>query len=236
MSGSQLLCLVIDDEPLSREIVEGYLEKIPELQLVSSCKNALDALSIIREKKIDLLFLDINLPGISGIELLRSLSNPPMVIIISAYQDYAVEGFELEVVDYLLKPFGFDRFLKAVNKAFEKYKKIEVNHGPPGGEEFLFIKADKKIFRIEVTDIDYIQSYGDYVKIHHGADCTVAHETLKNLEDRLLPSSFLRIHKSYLINLSKINYIEGNVLVLGNNELPVGPSYRETLLKKMGSK
>lgn len=221
-------CLIIDDEPLAREVLESYVEDLPSLVLVASCEDAMEALDWLNQEPVDLLFLDINMPKLSGINFYKSLSNRPKVIFTTAYSDHAVEGFELEAVDYLLKPFSFERFVKAVNKV----KKDRPDHQQV---DFIMLKVDKKTHKVNFDRIQYFESIGDYVKLHLKEGKTlIISETLRKLEE-LLPKAFLRVHKSYIIALDQLEYLEGNQAKIGETKIPIGQSYRDkvnTLLRK----
>lgn len=230
-----LSCIIVDDEPLSQDVLKKFVEDTPALQLEAICSDALEALQFLSEKTIDLIFLDINMPKLSGINLVKTLDNPPMIIFTTAYAEYAVEGFELDAIDYLLKPISFNRFIKAVNKAVEHqqaWKLIEKSKNDINLEEtaYLMIKSDKRIYKINIDDLYFIQSYGDYVKIHTKEKVIIAAETLKNME-QYLKSHCIRIHKSYLVIKSAINYVEGNLVNVKDQILPIGQKYREDFLK-----
>ncbi len=211
-------CIIVDDEPLARELLESYVEEIGTLEWVASCKDATEASLILKKEKIDLLFLDINMPKQSGINFYKTLVHKPQVIFTTAYPDHAVEGFELNAVDYLLKPFSFERFEKAVAK---------VTSLVSSAEDFIMLKADKRMHKINYENIMYFESIGDYVKVHlkEGNNLIIS-ETLRKLED-MLPSTFMRIHKSYIISIKYVEYIEGNQIKLGETKIPIGQSYRD---------
>lgn len=212
-------CLIIDDEPPAREVLESYVEDLPKLQLVASCSNAIEALEWLDRESIDLIFLDINMPKLSGINFYKSLITKPKVIFTTAYAEHAVEGFELEALDYLLKPFSFERFIKAVNKV-ETGKKEEPNN-------FIMLKADKKNHKVNFDQIRYFESIGDYVKVHlKDSKTLIISETLRKLEE-ILPNSFLRVHKTYIISIPHLEYVEGNQIQLGKTKIPIGQSYRD---------
>lgn len=229
-----LHCLIVDDEPLSQDVLMNYIMEIPGLEIDGICRNAFEALEEIRKNHIDLIFLDINMPKLSGISMVKSLENPPMIIFTTAYPEYALEGFEVDALDYLVKPISFDRFLKAVNKARDQFEmKQQLNRSmDSSGEIYLNIKADKKIYRINEKEIRYIQSIGDYIKVYTNEKVIIAAETLKNMVDQL-SDGFIRIHKSYIVPLSEIKYLEGNQVRVGNQLLPVGQTYKEILLDKL---
>ena len=221
-------CLIVDDEPLAREVLESYVEDMPTLELVACCSDAMEALDWLDQEQIDLLFLDINMPKLSGINFYKSLSQKPKVIFTTAYSNHAVEGFELEAVDYLLKPFSFERFVKAVNK-------VQVDQRESQTADFIMLKADKKTHKINFNKILYFESIGDYVKLHLEEGKTlIINETLRKLEE-MLPKNFLRVHKSFIIALTQLEYLEGNQAKIGEIKIPIGQSYRDkvnALLRK----
>lgn len=231
---TKLRCLIADDEPIARQILESYIGDTPYLELVSSCKNAFEVLSILQEESIDILFLDINMPKLSGLSLLKTLQQKPDVIITTAYSEYAVEGFELSVTDYLLKPFSLERFLQAVMKVRKHAENPQerVSKNENNVSTSLFVKSDKKLIKINLADLRYIEAYGNYIKIY--TDKMIL--TPQTLSDFLtkLPSNFLRIHKSYIINFHRLKLIEGNQVVLDSDmKLPLGKSYKEELMKRL---
>ena len=224
-------CLVIDDEPLAQRVLERYIEEVPSLELVKKCDNALEALEVLKEHKIELIFLDINMPKLSGLEFLRTLKNPPLVIITTAYAEFAIQGFELDVVDYLMKPFGMERFLKAIQKTQEillsrALPGIEQAAGGKTEDQFLFVKSSKKTYRINFNDILYIEALGDYVKIYTTERMIVSYHSMKNLETLLSPSLFPRIHKSFIVSLAKIDLIEGNQVKIRDRYIPIGSNFK----------
>jgi DNA-binding LytR/AlgR family response regulator len=224
-------CLIIDDEPLAQRVIERYAEEVTFLDIVRKCNNSLDALELLRSHDIELIFLDINMPKLSGLEFLRTLKNPPLIIITTAYASYAVQGFELGVVDYLMKPFSFDRFLKAVQKAQDilssrKAQQAEPHVQEKQEEQHIFIKSSKKTYRVRIEDILYIEALGDYVKIFTTERMIVSYQSLKNIENLLPPASFPRIHKSYIIALSKVDTIEGNHVKIRNQVIPIGSNFK----------
>lgn len=231
-----LKCLIADDEPIARQILESYINDIPNLELVSSCKNAFEVIEVLQKQSVDLLFLDINMPKLSGISLLKSLQEKPEVIITTAYSEYAIEGFELSVIDYLLKPFSIERFLQAVMKVQQKFEnlssKIEVTTNQPE-EKFVFVKSDKKIIKLNFDDIFHIEAYGNYIKIFAN-EMILTPQTLSDFVKKL-SDHFIRIHKSYVINFEHLKLIDGNQIILQNStKLPIGKSYRKAVLDKIG--
>lgn len=222
-----LNCLIIEDQLPAQRILQTYIESMPELRLIKACSNALDATTLLRREDIDLIFLDINLPKISGISFLKNLAAPPKVIITTAYPDYALEGFELDVVDYLLKPFSFERFHKAVLKALSQPHEAKAL-------DYLFIKSDKEFYKIEVADILFLKSDDNYVKIITPNKQHMQSGSLQSWTEQL-PDSFVRVHKSYMVNLSKVDKVAGNRVYINPHEIPIGRAYREALLKRISS-
>jgi DNA-binding LytR/AlgR family response regulator len=230
--------IIVDDEPLALEVLETYISKMPDIQLVKKCENAFEANEALKNHQIDLMFLDIQMPQLSGIDFLKTLANPPCVIFTTAYPDYAVEGFELNATDYLLKPISLERFMKAVNKVSEKMAAKrgdhDNNHQSEGAEDFFFVKADKKLVKINFDDILYIEGLKDYVIIRQETGRVITLQTMKSLEDRLPVAKFKRVHRSFIVNVKKITAILGNMVELMEGgkvkQLPIGKNYRDELL------
>ena len=220
-----LKALIIEDQLPAQRILMTYIEQMPDLTLTGAFTNALDATPFLQNQQIDLLFLDINLPKLSGISFLKNLPAPPKVIITPAYPEYALEGFELDVTDYLLKPFSFERFHKAVMKV----KDQQVAKTSP---EFVFIKSDKEFFKVELKEIRYLKADDNYVKIITSEKTHIQAGSLQSWEEQLA-DDFVRVHKSYLINLSKVNKVSGNRVFINGEEIPIGRAYREGLLKRI---
>ena len=219
-------CIIIEDEPLAQDVLKKYIEDYPLLNLCGTYKDALEAQKELQHIKAELIFLDINLPKLSGINFLKTLHNPPQIIFTTAYPDFAVEGFELNALDYLLKPFSFERFVKAVNKALEKQEKNTTGNDK---QEYIFLKADKKMFKVNLADIQYAEALNDYVKVVTDQTSFLVYTTLKNLYEDLPENEFIRVHKSFLIAKNKIVFMEGNYIKVGQKEVPVGASYKEEL-------
>ena len=218
--------IVVEDEPLSQQVMEKYIAQHPSLELVAMCSNAFDAQEVISKKTVDLMFLDINLPQISGINFLKTLLHPPTVIFTTAYPEHALESFDLDAVDYLLKPFSFERFLRAVNKAMALRKENRKN-----SSDHIFIKADKKVYRIQINDILDLEALGDYVKIRTIQGQHLVNSTLKDMMDELPAEEFIRVHKSFAIARNKISFIEGNFIRIADKDIPVGATYKEEVQK-----
>jgi len=227
-------CIAIDDEPLALTQIAGYIEKTPFLTLAGQFESALHAISFLQENKIDLMFVDIDMPDLSGVDFVKSLKNPPKVIFTTAYSEYAIEGFKVDAVDYLLKPIGYTDFLKAAEKANERIKpKGEESTQIESNEKFLFIKSEYKILRINLSDIKYIESMSEYVRIHLQTDKPVmALMSLKKMEGFLPDSGFMRVHRSYIVNLTKVNTIERNRIVFDNKVyIPISDQYKSKFQK-----
>lgn len=225
-------CLVVEDEPLAQNVLKKYIAEHPLLELAAVCADAPEAQQWLARQQSAIVFLDINLPRLSGISFLKSLSRPPLVIFTTAYPEFAVEGFELDAVDYLVKPFSFERFLKAVNKAFEKLERKE-RGGALAPATSIFIKADKKVYKVNLADILYIEALDDYVKVVTTQTHYLVHDTLKSLQEELPADQFMRVHKSYIIAGNKIVFIEGNYVKIGDRDIPIGASYREEVFARL---
>lgn len=242
MSVPDLRCLIIDDEPLARQLIESHCRQMGNITIVASCKSAVEAFQVLHEGQIDLMFLDIQMPGITGLNFLRSLKDPPKVIFTTAYADYAVEAFELEAIDYLLKPIVFERFSKAVSRVTGAKTGIKTADktgevaAPAKAEEIpssIFLKVNRRLVRIELQDIQYIESLGDYVKVFTNKGVEVCYSTLNKLEQLLPEKLFLRVHRSYIISLQRISFIEGNFVKIGDVDVPIGQTYKELLMKHL---
>lgn len=230
-----LNCIIVDDEPIARDILTKYIHQIPYLTLVASCEDAFEAMQALNKGAIDLIVLDINMPRLTGFEMLRTLKSYPAVIITSAYPEHALEGFELSVTDYLLKPFSFPRFVQATEKVV-KSKQVQPlpGQGPapePDAEYFLMVKSDKKLTRVVVGEVIYIEAYGNYIFINLPGERIMSKQTLTQFESQLPAGQFLRIHKSYIVSLKAIKYLEGNQVSIGTKMLPVGKVFKENLTR-----
>ena len=229
MSVRKLRCLIVDDEPIARKIIEKFILKTERLELIGSCEDAIEALDILHHETIDLLFSDIQMPRINGLELVRSLPVPPTIIFITAFEQFAVESYELNIADYLVKPVSYNRFLKAVNKSmifidFASHKMA------PSENSFFFVKAENKIHKVELSDIHYVESLKDYIKIHTNTTSLVVYSSLKSFEEKLPSHLFFRIHQSYIIALKHIKSLTGSTIDLTNQvSLPLSKSRKTEL-------
>ncbi len=230
----KLRCVIVDDEPIAREIVASFVEKTPNLELIKMCKNASEVILFMPNKKIDLFFLDINMPEITGLSLAKIIDKKAKVIFTTAYRDYAVDGFNLNVVDYLLKPISFDRFLQAVQKVFDlQITKTTEEVIKQISNDFMFVRADRKMLKINFNDILYIESLGDYVKIFMPDQTIITRETMKFTESKLPSVNFIRIHRSFIVSLSEITSYTNEFIEIGKKALPISRSYKESVLQKL---
>lgn len=220
-------CVIVDDERLARKILLEYADEVPDLEVVAECKSALEANSLLALESIDILFLDIQMPHINGINFIRQLENPPLVIFTTAYSEYAVEAFEVEAFDYLVKPISFERFYSSFSRAQKELsKKDEIT------PTYITIKESRRLYRVNLEDILYIQAYGDYVRIFAPEKTYVSLLTLSQMSE-LLDRRFMQIHRSYIVNLDRIHFMEGNHLVIGDNQIPVSASYKDNLIHRL---
>ncbi|WP_025663863.1 LytR/AlgR family response regulator transcription factor [Aquimarina megaterium] len=233
-------CITIDDEPLAHKVIKNYCTNLSFLNVVKECYSAFDAMNYLNDNQVDLIFLDINMPKLKGLDFLRTLSDPPLIIVTTAYQEYAIEGYELNILDYLLKPFSFERFLKAINKAQSQKKMMDSmqkgtqnqvlsNTKNVNQNDSIFVKGDKKMHQIQLDSILYLESLGSYVKIHLENETITSLDRLTNFENTLPENQFLRIHRSYIIALKKIQTIEGNRLKITGIDIPIGNVYKHNL-------
>lgn len=227
-------CLVVDDEELARRLLSEYIEKVSFLELAGECKDPLEAIGFLEKENVDILFLDIQMPELTGIEFLRSMTRKPVVILTTAYSEYALESYELDVTDYLVKPFSLERFLAAVNKAKDllELRKSAIGHKLEK-KNYISVYADHKIYRLKLDDILYIEGLKEYVSYFTPDKRIIALESLKNLEENLPKDKFIRIHKSYIVPIEKIRSIEGNQVEIGNKKIPIGRSYKDEVMKKL---
>src|SRR6201996_8532340 len=216
---TRIKCIITDDEPFARKGLQGYISQIDFLDLRGTCENAIELNSLLKKETVDLLFLDIEMPYLSGIEFLKQLSSPPRVIFTAAYEKYAVQGFELEVLDYLMKPISFDRFLRAANKAFDYFKQQNQTSGNTG--DYIFVKADNRLEKIAFAEILFAEALENYVAIYTKEKKIITHLTLKMLQEKLPAAAFVQPHKSYIVAIDKINSIEGNILHITTFQVPI---------------
>jgi two-component system LytT family response regulator len=229
-------CVIVDDEPVARNVLETFVAKIPNLELVKSCKNAMEAFEVANQQKIDIFFLDINMPDISGLSLAKSINQKAKIIFTTAYREYAVDGFNLQAVDYLLKPISFDRFLQSIHKYFEGVSFIDSEIKIEKSvlkNDFIFVRSDRKMIKINFDEIRYVESLSDYIKIHSADKTITTRETISNIETKLPAKNFLRIHRSYIVNLKKINSYTNEFVEIGKNAIPISRTYKENVLKKL---
>ncbi|MBA6155922.1 response regulator transcription factor [Tenacibaculum sp. S7007] len=226
-------CVIVDDEPIAREIITSFIEKTPSLELIRTCKNATEAINFIETNEADLFFLDINMPEVNGLSLAKIIGKKANIIFTTAYRDYAVDGFNLNVVDYLLKPIAFERFFEAVQKVESIPESKSIEKDKPVSKDFMFVRADRKMVKINFNEILYIESLGDYLKIFLEGQTIVTRETMNNINSKLPESIFIRIHRSYIVSLNKISSYTNEFIEINNKALPISRSYKETVLQKL---
>ena len=231
-------CLIVDDEPMARDVIRRYIEKVPILQLMGECGNAIDAMVFLHNDPVDLIFLDIRMPHLNGTDFVKSLRNIPKVIFTTAYKEYALEGFELDVVDYLLKPIRIDRFLRAVSKAFPQKKEeltatttATISQDKKINSGFIYLRADRKMFKVMLEDILYIESSGDYLKVFTQNSSILTRQTISSIEAMLSDNEFVRIHRSFIVSIKKIDSFTHEIVAIGKKELPIGKFYLNSFLK-----
>lgn len=225
-------CIAVDDEKLVLDLLVDNIQKVPFLKLISRCKNAMEAADVLHKEKIDLIFLDIQMPGLNGLQFVKTLKQPPMIIFVTAYKEYALEGFNLDVIDYLLKPVSFDRFLKACNKAFDLFnlqQKKSIKEDQPG---YFFVYVEYNQVKVTISDILYIEGMKDYIKIFltSSSKPLITRMSMKAIEEKLLMHRFVRIHKSYIVSADKITAVKRDLININNTiELPLSENYKENL-------
>jgi len=225
--------IIVDDEPLAHDLIEGFCEMLPHLQLEQHCYDAMEAMQFLNYNQVDLMFLDLNMPKLSGFDFLRTLSKPPKVIVTTAYKEFALDGYELDIADYLLKPFSFERFIKAVNKAIgdntqntSPDNNAENTTQPQVANKRFFVKGDKKHHQIDSEDILFIEAYGNYTKVFFKEEMIISHEKISYYESLFDEQYFMRVHKSFLVALDKIKLIEGNRIFINDHQIPIGQTYK----------
>lgn len=229
-------CIAVDDEPLALDVIEAYVKRHPDLNLVARCNNAAEASEVLKTHKVDLMFLDIQMPEITGLSFIKSLPSKPLFMFTTAYQDYALEGFELDAIDYLLKPIAYDRFEKGVEKAKEYYH-IKQNAGVAEAtnmdENFIFVKANQKLIKLAYSDIKYVEAFADYVKIFLADKKIVTLQTMKKMEQKLPSDMFSRVHRSFIVNRNHVASFSSSVCEVNEQRIPIGKNYKENFLNIM---
>jgi two-component system, LytTR family, response regulator len=238
MKSRKINCIIVDDEPVAREILETHLKRIDQVCVVASCKNAVEAFTAINSFDVDLAFLDIQMPDISGLSFARSMNRNLKIIFTTAFREYAVDGFDLKAVDYLLKPISFERLLQGINKYLEEHVvQIEtpVSEIPEVKDDFIFVRSERKMVRINFRDILFIESLSDYIKIRlDDQKPVVTRDSISNIEARLPHAGFIRVHRSYIVSLSKIETYTSDSIGMGRHEIPVSRSFRESVMRRLG--
>lgn len=229
-------CILVDDEPVAREILKDHLSKIDSVKMVASCKSAIEAFNVINAQQVDLIFLDINMPEISGLSFARSINKNIKVIFTTAYREYAVDGFDLQAVDYLLKPISFERLLQAINKYQNENLLVIVNEPieiTPEKSDYFFVRADRKMIKICFSDILYIESLSDYIKIHMDNKTVITRETISNIEAKLPQKDFIRTHRSFITSLPNIDSFTNEYIEIRKKVIPISRSYKKEVLEKL---
>ncbi len=233
----KLQCLIVDDEPVARKGLAEYVSEVDFLQLAGQCENAMRASTILSQQQVDLIFLDIQMPKLTGIDFLKSLKNPPMVIFTTAYSEYAVEGYALDVVDYLMKPITFERFMKAAQKAFEVHNLKKSGHHAEKGSDHFFVKSDSKFEKVLFSEVLYIEGLQNYAIIHTPTRKLITYLTMSGLEHQLPKDQFLKVHKSFIVSLPHIKAIDGNELLIGSARIPISRTLKDEVVNAvMGNK
>lgn len=236
---NKIKCLIVDDEPVARGIIESFVDKIGTIELLKSCKNVFEAFEVVNNNEVDLIFLDINMPEVSGLTLAKAIDKKTKIIFTTAYREYAIEGFELQAVDYLLKPISFERFLKAVHNFFDISSQKAINTvsiAEKNEKHFIFVRSDRKMVKVNFDEILYVESLSDYVKIHTDKKAIVTRETITNIEAKLPQNQFLRIHRSYIVSIKNIESYTNEYIEIKNKALPISRSYKESILRKLEKK
>jgi len=229
-------CLIVDDEPVARDILESHLQKVDAVNVVATCKNAIEAFNEINANQIDLIFLDINMPEISGLSFAKSINKNIKVIFTTAYREYAIDGFNLQAVDYLLKPISFERLLQAVNKYLgENPSEIIENSSEiiPEKNDFIFVRSDRKMVKINFSEINYVESFSDYIKFHLNDKVIITRETISSIEAKLPKTDFLRVHRSFIVSISKIESFTNEFVEVNNKAIPISRSYKKDVLSRL---
>lgn len=235
----KIRCLIVDDEPPARDVLKRYVQELPMLEMAGECANAIQAMTALQQQPVDLMLLDIRMPQLTGTDFLKALRNPPKVIVTTAYTEYALEGYELDVIDYLMKPVRFDRFIKAINKAFPLQNNKPAAEEPmplpeKKNESFVYFRADRKMVKVLLSDIFYIESMKDYVKVFTPQQPIITKQSISSVEAMLPEGQFIRTHRSFIVSLGKIKSFTTELIEIGDTEVPIGKLYRNTVLKVLG--
>jgi len=223
--------LIIDDEPIAHDIIKGYCDLLPNMKLAEQCYDAIEALGYIRNHKVDLIFLDLNMPKLKGFDFLKTLPNPPKVIVTTAYKEYALEGYELNIIDYLLKPFSFERFLKAINKATNlKSDSYQLQPTGNGEEQYIFLYSGKKHVQVKLNDILFVEAAGNYCKVVLNENHILIREKISDVLEMLSPEKFIQVHKSFIVAQANISAVEGNRIQIKDHQIPIGKLYKMKVL------
>jgi len=229
-------CIIVEDETLAQNVIQAHLQRTDQFELIGVCSNALEAKEILDKKEVDLIFLDIQLPGMTGLNFLRTLKNPPLVVLTTAYAEYALESYEFNVIDYLLKPISYERFSKTIDKIVEGRLFTQTSKEKEHSHDHIFIKSNSKFFKVNFSEIIYIEGMKDYLKIHTADYKLVTHQTMNEMEKILPAKQFIRVHKSYIIALAHVKSIYGNNIETGKATLPIGINYKEKVMNLTGKK
>ena len=230
-------CIIVEDETLAQQVIESHLKRVERFELVGVCSNALEASTVLNKQEVDLIFLDIQLPGMSGLNFLRSLPNPPLVVLTTAYAEYALESYEFNVIDYLLKPISFERFSKTINKIVDgRLFTQAAKEKDSGFADHIFIKSNSKFFKVNFSEIIYVEGMKDYLKVYTAEYKLITHQTMNDMEKILSPKQFIRVHKSYIVAVPYIKSIYGNSIELEKGTIPIGSSYKDKVINLIGRK
>jgi len=232
-------CLIVDDEPLAIEVIKSHIEKIESFEIAGTCSDAIEAFNFLQKNQVDLMFLDIHMPEMKGTELIKNLRNPPKVVLTTAHRQYALEGFDLNVLDYLLKPISFERFMQAVDKFYSSVAvngEVTMHESGGGGQKFIYLREKNVIHKIPVSDIIYAESMGDILKIHTEERIVSCRCTISSIEKVFPEDEFLRIHRSFIVSINRISSFSPVYIRIGKKEFPIGPSYKNAVFKKLDYK
>ncbi|MEI7907118.1 MAG: LytTR family DNA-binding domain-containing protein [Bacteroidota bacterium] len=223
-------CAIVDDEEMSRKNIEQLVKRVNDLKLVVVCKDAVEASNVLRKENVDLVFLDVEMPEMTGIELIKSLTHKPEIVLVTAKENYAVEAFEYDVADYIVKPATYERFLKAYDRVKERLSSDAEN---PVNDDAVFVKVDSQLVKVNTRDILWVEAFGDYVNVFTETNKYIVHSTMKGMENKLPSDNFLRVHRTYIVRVEKIKAIEETIIIIGKKLIPIGDSYRSTLMKRL---